>query len=94
MYRKFITPIYLLNMIVQSLFSLVTPIGLMFAASYLLNTRAGVGGWIYALLVTLGALVGLWSMISFILKTSAAIESLEKQHKESQRKESRKNEKN
>ena len=93
MYRKFITPVYILNMVTQSLFSLVTPIGLMLALSYLLNIRCGVGGWIYAILVTLGAIVGIYSTISFILKTSAAIEALERQHKESKNKESVQNEK-
>ena len=80
-------------MITQSLFSLVTPIGLMLALSYLLATYCGIGGWIYAILVTLGAIVGIYSMISFILHTSSAIEALERQHKESQNKESVQNEK-
>jgi F0F1-type ATP synthase assembly protein I len=81
-YRKFVTPIYLLNMTVQALVSLASPIGIGIFSAWLLDKYTEVGPWIYVVLIVLGVLLGLYSMISFILKASRAIEALEKQHKE------------
>ena len=85
MYKKFITPVYLLNIIFQSIFSLLTPAALMFLCAYLIDRNTEVGGWIYAVLIVLGIIIGLFSMISFILRAGAALEALEKQHAESER---------
>lgn len=82
MYRKFITPVYILNIVFQSLFSLLTPAGLAFLSAWLLDKYTSVGGWIYALLITLGVLVGFYSMINFILRAMAALDALEKQNRE------------
>ena len=95
MHRKFITPLYIFNMIIQSLFSLVIPIALMLGLSYLLERFLSVDGWIYAVLVPLGAIVGIYSMISFIISTSRAIEAIEAQNLKKQKEENKdsKNEK-
>ena len=85
MYKKFITPVYLLNIILQSIFSLLTPAALMFLCAYLIDRNTEVGGWIYAVLIVVGIIIGLFSMISFILRAGAALEALEKQHAESER---------
>ena len=81
MYKKFISPLYLLNMIFQSLISLASPIAIMFFFAYLAKKYTEVGDWIYVLFILLGVLFGLYSMICFILKASSAMEALEKQHK-------------
>ena len=94
MYRKFVTPIYVLNMLIQSLFTLALPIGAAIGVSYLLVNHASVGGWIYALLVPISAIYGMFSMIRFIISTSRAIEALEKQNAQKRKEESKgKNEK-
>ena len=85
MYKRFISPFYIFNMIVQSLFSLVTPIALTFAVAWALNTYANVGPWIYVVLILIGVGAGLYSMVSFLLKASAAIEALDRQHNEKQK---------
>ena len=82
MYRKFITPVYILNIVFQSFFNLLTPAGIAFLAAWLLDTYTEVGGWIYALLITVGVLAGFYSMIVFILRAMAALDALEKQNKE------------
>ena len=82
MYRKFITPVYVLNMLIQSLFTLALPIGAAIGISYLLVNHASVGGWIYAVLITLGIISGFFSMIRFIIRGMAALEALEKQREE------------
>jgi hypothetical protein len=91
MYRKFISPFYIFNMIIQSLVSLISPIALTFAAAWALNTYLNVGAWIYVVLILVGALAGLYSMVSFLLKASAAIEALDRQHKEKEKSKAQKN---
>lgn len=82
MYKKFVTPVYILNIIFQSLFNLVTPAALMFFIARYLDSTTEVGGWIYAVLITAGVLFGFFMMISFIIKASAALEAIEKQNSE------------
>lgn len=90
MYRKFITPIYTVTIFIQSFFSLLTPIGLMWLFAWLLNTHAGVEPWIFAVFILIGVFVGLYSMVSFIIKASRALELLEKQHEQKERERQRK----
>ena len=85
MHKKFITPAYLINIIIQALFGLVFPIGAMLLLSWALVEYLSVGSFIYAILVPLGALFGLYSMIIFIVRASAALEVVEKQRKEQER---------
>ena len=80
-YKELVSSIYVLNIIAQSIFSLAVPIGLMLLLSWILTTRAGAPGWIYAPLVVLGVAVGFISMIKFALSASESLERLEKQRK-------------
>ncbi len=78
-YKKIVSPLYVINIVIQSLVDLVVPIGVCFLIAWLLATYASLGGWIYAVLIPLGAITGFFSMISFILRASAALEAIEKQ---------------
>ncbi len=91
MYDKLVRLMYDMQMLIQGLFCLATPIGLSVLASWLLVTYAAVGAWIYALLVVLGTFVGLFSMISFILKVSRQSAALARaaEEKEKQRRRAR-----
>lgn len=82
MYRKFITPLYFINMTVQALVSLIAPIGLSVLFAWLIDKYTAVGPWIYVVFIMGGVLLGLYSMISFIIKAGRAIEALEKQHEQ------------
>ena len=82
MYKKFITPVYIVNIIFQSVFDLLTPAAIAFFIAWLLDEYTQVGGWIYAVLITPGFLLGFWSMITFILRAFSALEALEKQNRE------------
>lgn len=81
-YGKFVSSVYVINVIIQSFFSLVFPMLCGFGAGWLLVERVGAPRFLYPILITLGALVGLYSMIKFILETMAAVENLEAQQKE------------
>ena len=80
MKRGWIRSMYLWNLVIQSIVSLLSPIAVLCALAWLLSERLGVGSWIYAVLILLGVFVGLISMIRFLLGASRALESLEREH--------------
>ncbi len=86
MYRKLVNALYLINIVSQAIITLAIPIALGFGISWLLVSYLDVGTWIYAALITLGAISGFASMIKFVLSAMAALEHLEKERKESKNK--------
>jgi F0F1-type ATP synthase assembly protein I len=81
-YRRFITPLYVINITVQALVSLVSPILLMLLFAYLITKYTAAGGWVYVVFIMLGVFSGLYSMVVFIIRAGRALEAIEKQHKE------------
>ena len=79
MYRKFVSSMYILNILLQSLFNLATPILIMLGLSWVFVTKCGAPAWLYAILGVFGVLVGFVSMIKFILSASESLERLEKE---------------
>ena len=77
MYRKLIGVMYVLNIVFQSFFTLVTPAAITFFISWLLVTYVGAPTWLYALMLIVGILSGLVSMVKFILTAMAGYERLE-----------------
>ena len=86
-YGRIISPLYIINIVFQAFISLISPAALMLLAAWLLVKYTAVGGWIYAVLITVGVLTGFVSMINFVLRSMAALEALEKQNKENSKKE-------
>jgi formate hydrogenlyase subunit 3/multisubunit Na+/H+ antiporter MnhD subunit len=84
-YRKLVNALYLINIISQAIFTLAIPIALGFGVSWLLVNHLCVGSWIYALLITIGAISGFVSMIKFVLSAMNALEHLEKEREESKK---------
>lgn len=79
--KRFMNVMYLMNIVIQSFFNLLLPIGLMVFFSWLLTTKFGVGQWIYIVLILFGVVVGFISMIRFILTAMAGLERLEDEQK-------------
>ena len=73
---------YYFNIVVQSIFSLACPIGLLTLLAWYLCDRGYTGKWIYAVLILLGVFIGLYSMIRYILSASAQVHALEKAEEE------------
>ena len=69
------------NTVIQSIFSLLTPPALGALLSWILCAKFSVGSWIYALLISLGVLIGLISMIKFILSAAEAQKALREAQK-------------
>lgn len=82
MYEKFTDAFHALNIVFQSLYSLAMPIALGALASYLLTEYANVGGWIWALLLTLGTIMGFYSMVKYILFATKNLEHIEKEREQ------------
>lgn len=93
MYRKFISAMYAVNIVAQSIFSLVTPAALTFAVAWLLVKKVGAPEWIYAVFITFGVIVGLVSMVRFAITASENLERLEKQRENNKKTGHTKNEK-
>ncbi len=87
--NPFMNALSTLNIMMQSFWNLLTPIAISVLFSWLLAEKAGVGGWIYAVLIPLGTIVGFYSMIRFILRAMANLERLEKEQKSRKRKNDR-----
>ena len=68
---------YAINIIAQSIFSLVTPAALMFCIAWLFVKKASAPEWLYAVLIPLGIIAGLVSMVRFVLSATSALERLE-----------------
>ena len=81
-YKRFVNALYVLNILWQALFNLLFPIGLGALGAFLLTKYTEVGGWIWAVLMVLGAFTGLFSMVKFILSAMAGLERLEKEQNE------------
>ena len=88
MYKKFVSAMYLMNIVVQAIFSLVSPALLLFGVSYLLVRFLGAPIWIHAISISVGILIGLVSMVRFVI---TALNNLEKIEKSRQNKEKKRN---
>lgn len=77
--------LYVVNIIFQSIFTLLMHIGGGLLVSWLLVEKCGLPPWVYAIIITLTVFSGLFSMIRFILSAMRALYNLEKSRKEKRR---------
>lgn len=71
----------MLNLLFQAIYTLALPIGIGALAAFLLTEYASAPSWIWAILLTLGTLMGLYSMVKYILTATAGMDRLESQQK-------------
>lgn len=81
MHKKIFNALTLFNLIGQAIYTLCLPMGLGALISYLLTKYASAPRWIWAIFLTLGSLIGLYSMVKYILTAMAGMDRLEKQQK-------------
>lgn len=79
MHKKIFDALTMLNLLGQAIYTLALPIGIGALISFLLTKYADAPGWIWAILLTFGTLIGLYSMIKYILSAMAGIEKTKKQ---------------
>lgn len=70
--------IYIVNVVFQSIFTLLMHIGGGLLISWIFVEKLGLPAWLYAVVILLGVLTGFFSMIRFILSTMKALDHIEK----------------
>ena len=93
MNKRLVNVLHMINMIFQAFYTLLLPVAIAAIISYLLTSNGLVDQWIWALLLTVGFLIGLYSMIKFILLATKNIENMEKQREINQAMQKEKEEK-
>ena len=79
--KNFMNSMYALNIVLQSFWSLLMPIGLGILLGWLLTEKLGFGDYVFVILIILGVVIGIFSMIKFLLSALAGLERLEKEQK-------------
>ena len=79
MKNRFFGALYVLNIIGQAIFTLLTPTALFFGLAWLLVTRLSCPQWIYAIAIPIGVLIGFYSMIKTAISASESLLRLERE---------------
>lgn len=77
--------LYIANVVFQAIFTLVMHIAIGLGLSWILVTKCGLPSWLYAFIIIISVMSGLFSMIKFILSAMKALDNLDKAHKEKRR---------
>ena len=86
MHKKFFNAIYALNIFFQGFLSLATPIALALLLAWLFTSKLAAPEWIFAPFVIIGVAIGFLSMIRFIIAAGNALERLEREQNEKNKK--------
>ena len=80
MYKKAISALHVVNIVSQSIFTLLWQIALGVGIGYVAVTYWSAPGWIYVPLILVGVFTGLVSMVRFLLAAMKSLDRLEAQH--------------
>ena len=78
---------YVINIVFQSIFTLLWQIGLALAVGWFFTGFVGAPEWVYVPLILLGVGTGLVSMVRFIISAMNALERLEEQKRKKKKSE-------
>lgn len=82
MYRKTVNALYLINILSQAIFTLLTPPAIALLISFLFVKFVGAPPYLYAILIPIGFVVGMFGMIKFIIRAGDGFERLQKEREE------------
>ena len=85
MYKKLVSAMYVLNIVAQAIFTLLTPPAILFLVSYLLIKYCSLDEWIYAVAIPVGMFLGIGSMVKFILAAMRNLDRIEEDNGTKQR---------
>ena len=80
MYKKAISALHVVNIVSQSIFTLLWQIALGVGIGYVAVTYWSAPNWIYIPLILVGVLTGIVSMVKFLLAAMNGLDRLEAQH--------------
>lgn len=83
--KRTYSAVYIINIVFQSIFTLLMYIGGSLLVSWLLVEKLSAPSLVYPIIILLGVMSGLVSMIRFILSAMRALDSLEKAQMEKRR---------
>lgn len=93
MHKKLYKALEMLNLLSQTIYVLLLPVGIGALISFVLTKYLSCPSFIWAILITLGVLIGLYSMVKYILSATENIKKVEmqqeKRRQEQEEKESR-----
>lgn len=92
--RHTVSFLYVLNIIFQAIFSLLFSIGVALLLGWASTTYWGFPDWVFVPLIIFGVIVGIISMIKFILAATRGLDNLERQHQSDREAEERGQSKN
>ncbi|MBR5449067.1 MAG: AtpZ/AtpI family protein [Clostridia bacterium] len=81
MYKKAISALHVVNIVSQSIFTLLWQIALGVGIGYVAVTYWSAPKWVYIPLILAGVLTGIVSMVRFLLAAMNSLDRLEAQHK-------------
>ena len=84
---------YVINIVFQSIFTLLWHIGLGLLVGWIFVRFVGTDTWIYVPLIIAGVFTGLFSMVRFILAAMRALERIENDKRKKKKLEEKQNEK-
>ena len=84
--KNFMNSMYALNIVIQSFWSLLMPIGFGVLLGWLLTEKLGFENYVFVVLILLGVAVGILSMVKFLLSALAGLERLDKEQKNKNKK--------
>ena len=79
MYKQTYSFVFVLNIVFQSIFTLLFQVGLGVLVGWLLTSFANAPEWVYVPSILLGVGTGLLSMVKFIMSAMRSLEAIEKQ---------------
>ena len=82
MYRKTVNALYLINILSQAIFTLLTPPAIALLISFLFVKFASAPPYLYAILIPIGFVAGMFGMIKFIIRAGDGFERLQKEREE------------
>ncbi len=79
--KNFMNSMYALNIVIQSFWSLLMPIGFGVLLGWLLTEKLGFGSYVFVIFILSGVAIGIFSMVKFLLSALAGLERLENEQK-------------
>lgn len=79
--KKIFSFVYALNYISQVAFMMLVPAALIIGGGWLLTNRCGLGKWVLVVSIVLGIVCGMYSMITFLLRSAACVDPTESAQK-------------
>ena len=80
--KNFMNSMYALNIVIQSFWSLLVPIGIGVLLGWLCTEKLGLGNYMFVIFILLGVAVGIVSMVKFLFSALAGLERLENEQKQ------------